>query len=124
MPVEVPYGSTYETLAEFGKYKVIIGNPDSLGRYKATPMESQTSNRKYVYLRENEDFGSIVHIGKDGKRYKQVDMPHIGEPEIHVHYGYIHNEYTKGNVHRKPTQKELNEIKYVQKKLNELRIGV
>ena len=75
---------------------------------------SKTPNRKYVYLRENEDFASIVHIGRDGKRYKDVSMPHIGEPEIHVHYGYIHNEYTKGNKWRKPSQKELNEIKYVQ----------
>lgn len=120
----VPYGSSYETLAEFGKFKVVIGTPDSLGRYNASPMESQTPNRKYIYLRKNEDFASIVHIGRNGKRYKEVSMPHIGEPDIHFHYGYIHNEYTKGNKWRKPSQKELNKIKYVQEKLRELRIGV
>ena len=121
---DVPYGSTYNTVAEFGNYKVVIGNPDGNGRYNATPMESQTPNRRYVYLRQNEEFASIVHIGEDGKRVKQIDMPHIGEPKIHVHHGYWHNEFSSDNKPQKPSKTELNEIKYIKRKLKELRIGV
>ncbi|MDB6263662.1 hypothetical protein [Lactobacillus amylovorus] len=86
------YGSEFSTLLHVGNIKFVRYN----GNPSTAPMETQTKNRIYVTVNQENKLKSITFYA-DGKRYKQIDLDHFHKingrrVKPHVHLGYFHNE--------------------------------
>jgi hypothetical protein len=83
-----PYGSQYYSLGVVGNNKFVEKNNNSPKMLQ----ESMIKNRVYALVDQREE-KSIIYIGNDNKRYKQIDLDHRDGGVIpHVHHGYFHNE--------------------------------
>ena len=83
-----PYGSQYRTVLQMGNVKFVeamtTGQPETL-------VETMTPGRVYVLVnKKNGKLKSIIFNGKDGRRYKRIDLDHYHlKAKPHAHDGYL-----------------------------------
>lgn len=83
------YGSQYHSVMTIGNIKFV----EKSGRSSETLMETMTAGRVYAVVDRGKP-KSIVYFDKDNKRSRQIDLADHKGLSPHVHYGYLHNEYS------------------------------